>query len=931
MVNINFSDLSTPFKIRSLITLFLLFSAVLFAEDITIITQDFYSFKVNNVNMLSVKVINRSSKDIAVIADLQTNQYFVPISRKSKIVLKKNEPVSLYFSYFLNAQQTSQILSLPLILRNDKNQEIIRKYCFIQVEPYIDFNKSTLNTPNYLTQKSTDDSVSFVLSNQSNIPVFGEIFDDQKQVFVQYTLDSGQTQQVQIKLNTEDIHSALISKNFYFKNNFITQDSIALHQDSLRVNIPYYHLWEGDPYRFIRVPAFISNKVTFQENNNDHYWNHSLKMYAYGSLSNEQYLSFYLKKDNARYLNQWKDNDEYFLDLYSPKYQLSAGKSNYKKSELLSSVYGEGVYLNYLFYKVKFSLMNVNELIKETYSYRMYGLSYYFDNKDESQQISKNQYISFNYYSKRNDQNLSKLYSDPEKNLNENDKMNLQLSLNLNKYINFYNELMWVKETKFGDVEFSKPAVFNQLRFLYPKTQLNISNYYQNERISGEYEYKKYVEASLNHNFKDFFTINTAYRYQTLKSDYAWSYSYQQKLQSAYAKSYLKLFYSLYNVTEFNYLRYKNELSKNESTDDNYASGIAIKNPSFYAEFLYGKRDYTYFEDQMKEDYYKFNIRVNVSNQLIFNNDNKISVIDDHYTTNHYLAFDTTISQHLRALFSADYSYYQQNKWQNLLIFNTELMMNVYKSHQIRLSGRWYQYVNYHDLNSYSVSIEYILPLSVPVFPKANYSEIEFNLIDPYTSKPVKNALISANQYYAMTNDSGHASFRGVPRSNYQISIVNPITSFLTEPPIPLTVDTSNKRKVTQQIKIIESSSIKVHLNIKDSEPTQNNIYLNELSNEQKSTINADMYDKISLVLEKDDVKLIHSFNKDAVITFGPLSPGKWKLKIYKNDAKDKLKIHLDEIEISLSDNENRDLDIFAEPIIHHFESFENGGVIISQ
>ncbi len=928
MVNTNCSDLSTPFKIKYIILIFLLFSSFLFAEDISVITQEKYPFKVNSVNMLSVKIVNNTAKDMFIFADLKTNEFFTLISKSEKVLLKKNEPLILYFSYFLNAQQASQMLSIPLLIRNEKNEEIKRKYCFIHVEPYLSFNRNVIKEPDFLTQKSSEDSLTFLIVNQSNVPIEGEVSDDQSRFLYRYSLEPGITETIRLKFETDHVNSSLISRNYFFKNYYFSTDSVSVRQDSIRVSVPYYYLWEGDPNRFHRVPAFISNKVTYQEINQQHYWDHTLKMYAYGSLSNQQYLSFYLKKDNGRYLNRWNDHDEYYFDVYSPYYQVSAGKSNYKKSELISPIYGEGLYLNYLFHKVKFSLMNVNEKIKDAYQYRLYSLAYCFKTDADSKEVDVNQYVSLNVLSKRKDQKISEWYINPEASSKENDKINIQLSFNLNSHINLYNEVMWVKQTEVGDIEIARPSIYNQLSLNYQNTQISLRNFYQNEIIYGEYDYKKFFEATLNQNFKDYLMIYSGYRYQNLKSDYFWSYSYQQQLQSAYAKTFVKIYSSLYNVSELNYLRYKNESAKTESSDDNYASGIAVKSQSLYAECLYGKRDYSYFEDQLQEDYFKFNIRVNVSNQLIFNTDNKVSLIDEHYSVNHYLSFDTMLSEKLRATFSADYSYFEQKKWQNLMIYNSEISANIYQSHQLRLSTRFYQYINYHKLDSYSLSLEYVLPLSVPVLPKRNYSEMKINLIDPYTSKPVKNALISANQYYALTNDEGIAFFRGIPRSKYDINIINPIPSFITEPTIPISVDSSKKTKVSQQIKIIESSSIKVNLKLKETEINQNNIYLNQLNKEQRSSINTGLFDQISLLLENEDEQLIQTFNKEGTLIFSPLRPGKWRLTIYKNGVQDKIKIHLDEVEVFLTDNQKRSIDLIAETIIHQFESFEKGGVI---
>lgn len=925
-------DLNILLRNKLLLLLCLInLSIVLFADNLELITQPTYILNVNESNLIMVKIINHGKTAKKLTVELDIPESMQILSSTENLSLYPKSERMLQFSLYLSKNQFKQRLILPLIIRDTEKNEQTRAYINLYINPYTDFKVQVESESDYAIE-GKDFNLLVNLENDSNVPCYGKIYNQEYNLNYTFKLAAGQSDKAVFKLkdlnNGNDVLPLIISADY----KFIFEDSINYASSKFTKVITYYPLWKSDISHFYKVPSSLSFKSSRSYRDKED-WNYWISSYGYGEISKDNSLAWYLKKYNGQYLTTWDDNDDYWLNLTTKHSVTYLGKQSYRKSHLLGNQFGDGVKTDLFFNHLYLSLSQIKEEYRDNLNYSAISTGILFNQGEENEHSIDNSFIlsyqkKYNQLGQSNGTTIDSL---------DNEKLSIQFALSKSNRLRFKSEYLFFKNT--GDNNWFKNAgiLYNELLLQNETSSFKLNTEFQNDLIKGELAENKTLESTIVHREKDNFLLQTGFRYQDIKSDYHWSYPYKQINQYYYVKARARLYSLLHAVVDINNSNFTSTKHDYNSKDKTDLYGMAFIYKQFYGEILTGKRSYNYFYKNEKEEIWKFNLRYFYLDKLYFTNDNQLKRKKEQMEIINYISAEFKPTLFTNCSLGIEHNHYNQDIWRDVIIYNTDFKYEFKKSNYLSFSAKFYNYLRTINQNNYSMSLEYSIPLQMPVYPKRKPTGLIVKVKDPFFEKPVTNALIKANNYYALTNDKGIAEFYNIPENQYHIEIKNMPDNYLSNIELPLTSQVHNKEIKNEEIQIINPGQIKVKVNIYIPEKVDLNksykadslsMFNNELVSGTKTGISDKSYE-LRVYLEKDSLKYTKEINLNGEVEFLQLKPGNWKLRIDPRTIPECYEADLDDTEILVESNTKHRYEINLYPKLSRFESFQKGTIII--
>ncbi len=914
------------FKIKLLALITLLLAGNAFAADFKLSVADDVFFDINKVSVLALKIQNLKDYQVSAVPDFIPSESFTVISPLQDLDFKANEEKLLYYTFLVENTQQLQSFLLPFILRDSQGEEVFREFIKINIKPYTNF-QAWLNTGNSPLYDDGNSTLALVLDNDSNIPCIGDILliNGAKIQTKQFYLKAGEADTLQFKTDSFMLMDKFINAKIDIDYKYIYPDSLSSHKLNIDRYLPYYSLYQPDLQRFHKIPAYVSNKVKLNNYPEEDEWEHWLSFWGYGYLYDrdkkpDTFVSWYFKKQNGRFLNSWTDHDEYAVSFSNNLIASTSGKANFQKNVLLGNLYGQGFDINVFPNRSMFSYQLVKDYYREKATYST--ISYTFLRDKDYILSENNSLFSLHFQAKRKDFSTNSIIGKDTNSPNDNDKLSTNLCLALTPSLKINNELLWYKNNNTNDeFNFAEPLIYNRLTYSLPSTFVELKHFYQAKKIDGEYDFRKTFEANLSNRFENDFAFLAGFRYSNEKSNYTWSYPYNQVYNSHYLKPKVKIWKSLYAIANYSYYWYESSQQTYNVEDKLLLSGIAFDLNNFYAEALAGKHDYNYNHSKKIEDVLHVNMRYFYRDWFIFVADSKTTRMENKTNQSQFISAETKIYQKLRMSASLQNYHYQGNAWQDMIIGEGNLSYAFYHKHTLTLSAKHYEYLNNHELNRYSVSLEYTMPLNMPVAAKSHHSDLIVEVFDPYTNNPVNNLLIHANGMYGLTNKNGRAEFLNINQGDYLLTAINNGREQLLYPQLPDTVRVEKKEKITKKYNLINPASIHIKVSQREVSPTAGEGVF--LANNGKIKLK-DIY----FVLQNKDTKIIKKTDQNGQIIFNQLHAGTWQVFPLKSADAQTYEFVDDIKEIEVVDDESYSLEFELMPKVMKFESFIDGGKV---
>ena len=964
MEKIKFLVRNIPLKTNLILLFIICLVYQLFSSDFQITAQKNIYFSIKEINNLQLKVKNISDNQITVLPDFIPNQSFSVITPLEPLIFSPGEEKFLYYSFLVENTQNSQNFSLPFILRNSFGKEIHREFIQIKINPYTSF-KARLIKPQEPIADNKEKFIDLVIENESNIPCIGEIRSNQSESkrginpssqtdILRYNktfnLQPGQTDTLSISSYSFSPFNSYLNADISIHYSLIYSDSVVTATHHIVEFIPYYRIYQPDLKRFHDLPAFISSKIQKEDFNNHTEWKHWLSFWGYGYLKHietecdtqnysqtgntppKNYVSWYLKKQNGRLLNQWADHDEYQISIRNEKVSTVFGKTVYEQSKLLGNHYGDGFESQYFFDKKAISYLFVKDYYRDQNTYSTFSFSllknqYLADNEDRK-------FLSLSIQTKRSDFSWPGLAGKNTVKTTDNDKLLTQLSFYLLPNLHYKNELLWFRNN--DKINIQSPLMYNELSFTIPNTHMDIKSLYQSEKVTGEYDHQKSYEVNLSHRSLNSVSVSAGFRFSDEKSDYSWSFPFRQMYQSHYLKPKVRLWKKLYAISDINYYRFESSNRNYNSQDETILGGLALDFNHIYIESQAGKREYNYSQKKKNENIIRFNLRYLYSNKLMILFDTKSTNYQNKYDFNQFLTMEIIPLNQIKTSISLQNYQYQSKHWQDLFIGEGNISYTLNNHHQILLTGKYFDFVNNRKQNRYSLSFEYIIPFRMPVYPKQKLSDLRISVRDPYLNKPLKNLLIKSNHLYAITDDFGRAEFLNIPQGEYLISAVNQGKDYIFSPAMPEKITLHKKEVLEKSYQLNKPAEIHVQIILKENIPLQmNNKVLNQnvLFSENDLIIqqidkSSDKSKGILFVLQNEDTKIVKETDRNGQLIFDHVAEGLWKIYPLKQSIPTDYHFISEEIEIEVLADKKYNYKFELVPSSISFESFSNGGKV---
>jgi len=928
---IKYSVLSTILKTRLIILLFILAVSTALFSQISIESQSGYKLEINRSNLIVFKIRNNSDKNISFKINPELPEGLVSLTQNETLEIKGKSTLICSLPLYPSSSKLKQKLILPVRFTDASDKQISIDYLNLSLNPYTNFNV-TLEAVSRYAVKDREYLVRANLSNESNVPCFGTLTNRDYRIKEDFQLMEGENKAVMLHIKGLNLEHAILPLTIEADYRFVFEDSLQSGHKSFSQILDFVPLWESDHSNFIKIPSYLAIKSTRDYKKTDH-WNYEITTSSYTEISSDKSLDWFVRKKDGAVLKNWTDEDEYRFNFQYKYIKSSLGKQNYNFSPLLGNIYATGMQLEIFPSHYYLSLSKIKDQYRDRLN--MLGFSTGYLLKPSSINVQKDNALLFNYQKKYRNFSLSGSSGSADS-LN-NQKASILMSLNINEALLIKSEYLQFKNSQDKSWFDKSGIISNEIQIKNESTSFRLLGRFQNDPIKGEYLHNKVVESSLFHNFQDNFMLNASMRFQDSKSDYNWTYRFNQINQSYFIKSRFKLYSPLYGVSEINYSQFTSTRHDYNSRDNTNLYGIALMDKNFYGEIMKGKRDFNYFDSNENEEIWKFNIRYFFMDKLYLISESRLKKNKSYKEVSAFLSGEYRAGEKTSILLSTEHNHYSSDTWKDVMIYNAEYRYEIKKDHAITASFKAYDYINSLNQSNYSISMEYSIPLDFPVFPRFRKQGIVVRVKDPFLQKPVSNALIKANNYYGFTDASGKAEFLGINQDKYNIEIVNMPESYLNNQPMPVS-SVVNKNEIRNvDLQLVKPASITVNVKMLipkavSQEDLRGNDSLRIFDNRLVVAGNKQLVKPeypVSIIIQNKDQKLIKQTDSEGKVEFSNLLPGQWTISVDKSSLPGRFSTETENIRINVLPGSDNIRNIQLSPILFNFDNFQKGEMII--
>ncbi len=906
--------LSLLLRNSSFFLLFFIFSSLYCIADIEINLLSDSKLTIGEANHLVYEIKNNQSKVLEIFLELELPETFKIISEENQITLNKNEKKVVLNSILISEATFAKDYSVKIQIKDFQNKILATKYITLSVLPKQNLVFSCIDQPDFLLCNKNS-KVMFLVENKGNLPVLYTVDGLKSELIKPNLLYPNQSNRIETNINPSDQCGGYYPLNLKVHTTTINADTLIENEMKYYYYFPIYKLYENNYENYYKLPVKLSNKYSYNSETKD--YNHDLISFGYTNLNerNPVIINWYFKKHNSNYLNQWNDEDEYTLSIQSRNINLLSGKLNYNQSPLLNPVFGEGFDISMMSHQFIYGQSVVKSLYKDRAGIISHRLGYSFSSKENFLNYNRNSLI-FSYITKNSNYPINNIFSN-KNDSSLNDKItlnyhydtNFPLKLNSSFLLTKLNARQWDKRIN---------SYHNDFMLKLPDFSLYFNTIYQPKTIKEEYNYHKQFESGFLYNSSRNFFFNSGVKYQSIKTDYSWSFNYKKLNKSCFATTDLKFYRDIFGTIDFTYSKIDGDSRSFNSSDYTLYSGIKVKKSTFQSEFLYGNRRYNYFSKVEQNHIGKVNIRYDINQNIQINSINTVTIGEDFYDLNNYFYIEIPVKSSITQALFFEIQNYSDNYWQNKNKIGLETRIN-YKNHILIFKNDYSHMPNARTKSVYETSLEYSLPLSIPIYPKSKKREVSISLHDPYLKKPVQGALFKLNDYYALTDERGNCQWTNLNQRAYNIQLLNQPKGFIVEPTLPDTIRFDEGKKIALNYQLRKPG--RVIINIKEVNPIPiqkviegENIYLFGKEIVKIEEGKPDRCRELVLCLKKQNEVVYKKPDSKGKIIFENCSTGLAEIMIQSESIPENYKVDKQSILLEIKENIDTEISIILEP-----------------
>ncbi|MCK5833307.1 hypothetical protein KAH81_06510 [bacterium] len=227
------------------------------------------------------------------------------------------------------------------------------------------------------------------------------------------------------------------------------------------------------------------------------------------------------------------------------------------------------------------------------------------------------------------------------------------------------------------------------------------------------------------------------------------------------------------------------------------------------------------------------------------------------------------------------------------------------------------------DLNETALTVEYNIPFGLPIGLKTGTGEVEGRIFDEETGEALPGVALNLNGYTTVTDDDGSFIFKSVTAKKYYLTVK---TSRLgkhriTSQKSPISVIVKRGKTVSLEIGITDDVAISGFITLYDFDAH---------SLDEAGTSLVETRDLAGVTVELSDGRetLKQITDSEGMFQFLRLRPGKWTLRIKKDNIPERYYLEKDVIEIDITPGQVKGFRINVLPEKRRIRIIKNGGTI---
>lgn len=882
---------------------------------------------------MSFRVTNNTDQEREFISEVKLPEGWTLITKDYPFELEPQEYDIRLLSFFVPQTALAGKYRITYFVRDKAVPSLTGFYpIFVQVVPLIKIKAELLQAPKYVIAGDSY-QVIFVITNESNIETTIRTIANSSGNFPfnmdpnDFKLQPGESKKLNLMVETDEniqkefkeviqISAEVIEhirpEDLSGEEELTEWSKTAVKHEKFKAHaiatidiIPRISIVED---RYHEIPGEITFKWAIEKEKYEKS-GFQTKISGKGKLDEEgkRDLEFLFKVSDNDYESIYSSYDELFLGYKDESHKLQLGDLAYFLSSLTENyLYGRGIEGEKVFdnfyikaYHMKTQRFRPGETQTGVH------VNYLMNDKHK---------IAFNYLNKRVD--------------NEENKGIASLSGTVKPIKDTEISMEFSNSNKNKDNAFmlstsgNKDNVFYYLKYIHADPD-----------FPGYYTDMDFISSSLIVFLTDRLGLETYFRQERNNIS----------LNTQKGSSFVNKFYGLgcnYHLKTGTYLSF--DLRSQSRVDRVPNSTIDYKEDSFRFSIghnlkkvnLYSAVELSQIGDRLTNrtvgsEYYMLNAlfrpmnKVNCKGYLYWKNNGDVNGI-----TKHNLATGLGISYKVleRTLFHFNFKNDQYKKSvQNRSFFETELNHRLLNNHTISVFGRHFSYKDPLRRDETVFMIQYSIPFGMPVHRKKGIGGIRGKVYDIETQEPLSNVILRLNGLSAVTDKSGNFIFPSVYPGTFYLSVdrsqIDPDKMPIKKTPIEVTVKGGTDSFV--EIPVGQSASFNGQVVIYQPE---NGGYFFDAN--QKLVKKGGLE---NLILEMTNGKEITRRITDnkGYFNFRELQPGKWTLKVYKNNIPEYHSLERDTFEFELKPGEEQSILINVLPKKRHIYFLKTDEMLI--
>lgn len=261
-------------------------------------------------------------------------------------------------------------------------------------------------------------------------------------------------------------------------------------------------------------------------------------------------------------------------------------------------------------------------------------------------------------------------------------------------------------------------------------------------------------------------------------------------------------------------------------------------------------------------------------------------------------------AKNLRTTLQVQNSYSIEEYYLNRNLFQFSVDYTFRRKHKISANSYYMLFQNKTEKPDFTFSVTYSLQIGIPLKKTGEMGSVAGTLTG-IDGEPVKGILLYLNGRSAVTGEKGGFSFKNLAPGNYRLSAGRDKLNIdeIPDLPVPFTLAVNPGEVTGINLQLVKAAGIKGKVSVGEETGSL-------LSSPPETTSLA------NIVIDlKDDFETKRIItNADGSFDFPLIRPGKWMLRIYKNNVDPRYKITREYFEITLDKGETKKVNIELVP-----------------